>query len=149
VFEVEWRLVVADSEPLGLVEFLTDLRQDLARAQAAAQAEAAAASAGGAVLWLGVEEVTVSLDVAHERTLSGETSGKVGGKFWVFASAEASVTAGGESKRSATQTLTLTLKPRVETTVTDAQGRSVTTTRGVDVEGGLKAGEQLPPPLKP
>src|SRR4051812_21300076 len=98
---------MADSEPLGLVEFLADLRQDLARAQAAAQGEAAGAGAEG-VLWLGVEEVTVSLEVAHERTLSGEASGKVGAKFWVFASAEGAVKAGGQSKRSGTQTLTLT-----------------------------------------
>jgi Trypsin-co-occurring domain 2 len=140
-------LVVADSEPLGLVEFLADLRHDLSRAQqqAAAQAQAAA-TAGNEALWLGVEEVTVTLEVAHERTVSGETSGKVGGKFWVFASAEASVTAGGESKRSGTQTLTLTLKPRLEMTVTDAQGRSETASRGVDVEGQLVGGEQ-PPPL--
>jgi hypothetical protein len=141
---------VADSEPLGLVEFLADLRQDLSRAQqqAVAQAEAATA-ARNEVLWLGVDEVTVTLEVAHERTFSGEASAKVGGKFWVFASAEASVTTGGELKRSGTQTLTLTLKPRLETTVTDAQGRSETTTRGVDVEGQLAGDEQPPPPPRP
>lgn len=140
---------MAGSGGLGLVEFLADLRQDLglAQAQAAAQAREAAA-AGRDPLWLGVEEVTVSLEVVHERTLSGETSGKVGGKFWV-ASAEAAVTAGGASRRSGTQTLVLTLKPRLETTVTDAQGRSIRTSRGVDVEGGLAAGEQLPPPREP
>lgn len=141
---------MADSKPLELVEFLADLRQDLSRAQAQAAALAqAAAAAGNEVLWLGVEEVTVTLEVAHERTVSGETSGKVGGKFWVFASVEASVTAGGESKRSGTQTLTLTLKPRLETTVTDAQGRSETTSRGVDVEGQLAAGEQPAPQPRP
>jgi hypothetical protein len=116
---------------VGLVEFLADLRHDLARAQeqAAAAAELAPTSGGGR-LWLGVDEVTVTLDVAHERTLSGETSGK----------------ASGATKRVGTQTLTLTLKPRVDTTVTDAQGRSVTTTHGVDVSGQLAAGEQPPPP---
>jgi hypothetical protein len=142
-------LVVTVSEPLGLVEFLADLRQDLALAQEQAATRALAATAAGREsLWLGLEEVTVSLEVTHERKLSGSTSGKIGGKFWVFASAEASVTAGGESKRSGTQTLTLTLKPRVEMTVTDAQGRSVTSSHGVDVEGLLGADEQLPPPLK-
>jgi hypothetical protein len=132
---------------VGLVEFLADLRHDLARAQeqAAAAAELAPTSGGGR-LWLGVDEVTVTLDVAHERTLSGETSGKASGRFLVFASAEASVKAGGATKRVGTQTLTLTLKPRVDTTVTDAQGRSVTTTHGVDVSGQLAAGEQPPPP---
>lgn len=72
----------------------------------------------------------------------GETSGKVGGRFWVFASAEASVTAGGESKGSGTQTLTL--KPRLDMTVTDAQGRSATTGRGVDAEGQLPRASSHP-----
>jgi hypothetical protein len=138
---------VTDSEPLELVEFLADLRQDLSQAQqqAASQAQKALA-AGNEVLWMGVEEVTVTLEVAHERAVAGETSGKVGAKFWVFASAEASITAGGESKRSGTQTLTLTLKPRLETTVTNAQGRSETTSRGIDVDGHLAADEQAAPP---
>jgi hypothetical protein len=135
---------VADFERLGLVQFLADLRNDLAEAQT--QAQAASAVAGGREsLWLGLEEVTVSLEVVHERTVSGEASGKVGGKFWVFGLAEASAKAGGGSKLSGTQTLTLNLKPRLESTVTDVQGRSVATSRGVDVESRLAAGEQLPP----
>jgi hypothetical protein len=79
--------------------------------------------------------------------VSGATWGKVGAKFWVFASAEASVTAGGEPKRSGTQTLTL--KPRLETTVTNAQRRSDTTTRGIVVDGQLAADEQPAPPPRP
>jgi hypothetical protein len=70
-------------------------------------------------------------------------------RFGVFGSAEASVAAGGEAGRSGKQMLTLTLKPRMEMTVTDAQGRSVTTSRGVDVEGRLAAGEQVPPVPRP
>jgi hypothetical protein len=133
---------------LGLVEFLADLRSDLQQAQTQARTQAQSqpqAGSGDGVLWLGLEEVTVTVEVVHERTLSGETAGKVSGKFWVFASAEASVKAGGATKRAGTQTLTLTLKPRVDTTVTDAQGRTVTTSRGVDVGGQLATGEQLPP----
>jgi len=136
------------AEELGLVEFLADLRSDLQQAQTQARTQAATqtqAGGGDGVLWLGLEEVTVTVEVVHERTASGETAGKVSGKFWVFASAEASVKTGGATKRVGTQTLTLTLKPRVDTTVTDAQGQVMTTTRGVDVGGQLATGEQLPP----
>src|SRR5664279_1352684 len=137
-YRIEGRLVVA--EGLGLVEFLADLRSDLQQAQTQARTQAESqthAGGGDGVLWLGLEEVTVTVEVVHERTVSGESSGKVGGKFLVFASAEASVKAGGATKRVGTQTLTLTLKPRVDTTVTDGQGRAVTTSRGVDVGGRL------------
>src|SRR5664279_369612 len=123
------------AEGLGLVEFLADLRSDLQQAQTQARTQAATQTQAGGrdgVLWLGLEEVTVTVEVVHERTVSGETAGKVSGKFWVFASAEASGKAGGAIKRAGTQTLTLTLKPRVDTTVTDAQGRAVTTSQGVD-----------------
>lgn len=137
------------AEGLGLVEFLADLRSDLQQAQTQARTQAESQTQtgdGGGVLWLGLEEVTVTVEVVHEQTVSGETAGKVGGKFWVFASAEASVKAGGGTKRSGTQTLTLTLKPRVDTTMTDAQGQAATMSRGVDVDGQLATGEQLPPP---
>jgi len=129
-----------DASPagLGLVEFLADLRGDLEAARAQA------IKAGGE-LRLGVDEVTVTLEVAHERTTSGELAGKVTGKFWVFGSAEASGRAGREATRSGTQTLTLTLKPRVETTSLDQQGRTVTAQAGLDVHGAVGPGEQLAP----
>jgi hypothetical protein len=139
---------VVECERLGLVEFLADLRSDLAAAQAQALVRAEEArTAGDPVLWLGIGQVTVEVEVAHERAVSGETSGKVGGKFWVFASAEASVTAGGEWKRGNTQRLTLTLTPRVETTAVDPQtGQRTIATWGVDVQDKLAPDEQLPPP---
>jgi hypothetical protein len=127
---------------LGLVEFLADLRSDLEAARDAAAAQ-------GGDLRLGVEEVTVTLEVAHERTTSGELGGKVTGKFWVFGSAEAAGKAGREARRSGTQTLTLTLKPRVETTTVDEQGRTTTVQAGLDVHGRVGAGEQQPPPPSP
>lgn len=139
------------AEELGLAEFLADLRSDLQQAVIDARMQAAAQMEAGWdwVLWFGLEEVTVTLEVAHERTHSGEASGKVGGKFWVFASAEASAKVGTESKRSGTQTLSLTLKPRLKTKAVDEHGQTVINTTGVDVEGDVTEGEQLPPPPVP
>lgn len=122
---------------LGLVEFLSDLRAELEEAQR----RVPPASAAG-VLRLGVDEVTVTLEVAHISTTSGEVSGKVQGKFWVFGSAEASAKGGHERQRSGTQTLTLTLKPRLDTTSVDERGQSRTTSTGLDVEDSRKVGEQ-------
>ena len=123
---------------IGLVEFLSDLRMELARAQ-----EQGMSDEGG--LRLGVEELTVTLEVVHERTLSADVAGKVSGRFWVFGSAEASGSAGRQATQSGTQTLTLTLRPRIESTVTDAQGETTTTILGLDVEGTVGSGEQAPP----
>lgn len=127
---------------LGLVEFLTDLRADLEAAQVAALRQ-------GGDLRLGVEQVTVSLEVVHERTTSGELAGKITGKFWVFGSAEAAGKAGHEVTRAGTQSLTLTLRPRVETAAIDDQGRSVTRHVGLDVHGAVGNDEQQPPPPAP
>ncbi|MEV5966133.1 trypco2 family protein [Kribbella sp. NPDC051952] len=101
-----------DETGLGLVEFLGDLRADLQEAQARALAASPPGTADA--LRLTVDEITVTLEVAHERTLTGEASGKVTGKFWVFGSAEAGATAGVQRGRTGTQTLTLTLKPQLE-----------------------------------
>jgi len=136
------RVVNGSGTGLGLVEFLSDLRGDL-------EAARVAALAGGGDLKLGLEEVTVTLEVAHERTTSGEAAGKVSGKFWVFGSAEASVKAAREARRTGTQTLTLTLKPLVENTTVDEQGGTTTTRTGLDVHDKVQPREQQPPPPAP
>jgi hypothetical protein len=133
---------------LGLVEFLGDLREDLRRAQEQALQDAGGKSGDSdrSRLWLGVEQITVTVEVAHGRTVSGELGGKVKGKFLVFGSAEASGKAGAGASRSGTQTLTLTLRPRVETTWIDDQGGQWTTSSGLDVHGKVGEAEQQPPP---
>ena len=130
-----------DSEDrIGLAEFLTDLRAELSEAQS---------RAAGDSLKLGVEEISLTLDVAYTLIKGGEASAGVKAKFWVFASAGAGVTASLSSERARTQQLTLTLKPRVEQVVIDQQGQQMTVTRGVDVEGSLAAGEEQPTPPSP
>ena len=120
---------------IGLAEFLTDLRAELSEAQS---------RAAGDALKLGVDEISLTLDVAFTLTKGGEASAGVKAKFWVFASAEASAKGSLSSERARTQQLTLTLKPRVEQVVVDQQGQQTTITRGVDVEGSLAAGEERP-----
>jgi hypothetical protein len=127
---------------IGLAEFLTDLRAELSEAQS---------RAAGDSLKLGVEEISLTLEVAYTLTKGGEASAGAKVKFWVFASAEAGVKGSLSSERVNTQQLMLTLKPRVEQVVIDQQGRQTTVTRGVDVEGTLAAGEEqptLPPPAR-
>ena len=53
-------------------------------------------SATGDPLKLGVEEVTVDLDIAVTVAKKGEVSAKAKAKFWVFASVEGSVVRGHE-----------------------------------------------------
>jgi len=125
---------------LGLVDFLADLREELGAAQQRALDT-------GGDLRLGVEEVTVTLEVAHVKTLSGEVSTKAKAKFWVFASAEAGGKGALKRQRTGTQTLTLTLRPRLEYESTDEQGRRTTTSRGLDVTDSLGAHEEKPPQL--
>ena len=126
---------------IGLAAFLTDLREELSAAQS---------SAAGDPLKLGVEEISLTLEVAYTLTRGGEASAGVKVKFWVLASAEAGIKGSVSSERARTQQLTLTLKPRVEEIVVDEQGRQTKITRGVDVEGSLVAGEQRPPiPVSP
>jgi len=126
---------MAEQDRIGLVEFLTDLRAELSEAQS---------RAAGDSLKLGVEEVSLTLDVACTLTNGGEASAGVKAKFWVFASADAGVKGSLSSERARTQQLTLTLKPRVEQVVVDQQGQQTTVSRGVDVEGTLAAGEEKP-----
>ncbi len=120
---------------IGLAEFLTDLRAELSEAQSRAANDS---------LKLAVEEISLTVEVAYTLTKEGEASAGVKAKFWVLASAEAGLKGKLSSERARTQQLTLTLKPRVEQVVIDKQGQQTTVTRGVDVEGGLVAGEEQP-----
>lgn len=111
---------------IGLADFLADLRAELNEAIDRAEGE---------TLRLGIEELTVSLDVGV--TVSGQAGTTVGAKakFWVFASAEASVQGQVSRERVTTQHLTLKLKPRIE------DGGM---TRTPDVSGGFAAAEEQP-----
>lgn len=120
---------------IGLADFLTDLRVELSKAQNRAVQDS---------LKLGVEEISLTLEVAYTVTKGAEASARVRAKFWVLASAEADAKTSMSSERARTQQLTLTLKPRLEHTVIDQQGRQMTMTRGVDVEGAFAEGEEEP-----
>jgi Trypsin-co-occurring domain 2 len=120
---------------LGLADFLSDLRAELAEASRRAEHEP---------LRLGLEEVTVALDVAVTLAKRGEASAKASAKFWVFASAEAGATGERSSQQVTTQHLTLTLKPRTEEVIIDDTGKARVLRRGVDVTGAFEAGEERP-----
>jgi hypothetical protein len=120
---------------VGLADFLSDLRAELAVAQQRAE---------GSSLKLGVEEVSVALEVAVTTARKGGGSGRVSAKFWVM-NAEVGGTGELSSQRVRTQKLTLTLKPRVELVAYDAQGQvQGVTVRGVDVAGEVAEGEENP-----
>lgn len=120
---------------LGLADFLSDLRAELAEASKRAETGS---------LKLGMEEVTVELDVAFTITKKGEASAKARAKFWVFASVEGGVQGELSSQRMTTQHLTLTLKPRTEEVIIDEHGRERVIRRGVDVMGAIGAREESP-----
>jgi hypothetical protein len=120
---------------LGLADFLSDLRAELAEASKRAEGDS---------LKLGVEEVTVSLDVAVTIAKKGGVSAKASAKFWVFASAEGSVQGELSSQRVSTQHLTLTLKPRTEEVVTNQEGKPQTIRHDLDVTGPIAKGEEWP-----
>jgi Trypsin-co-occurring domain 2 len=130
---------MSESEPfdgaMGLADFLSDLRAELAEASKRAEHQS---------LKLGVEEVTVELDVAVTIAKRGEASAKASAKFWVFASAEAGVTGERSSQQVTTQHLTLTLKPRTEEVIIDDTGMARVIRRGVDVTGAIAAHEERP-----
>ena len=126
---------MAEEDRIGLADFLTDLRAELSEAQS---------RAAGDPLKLGVEEISLTLEVAYTLTKRGEASAEVQAKFWVFASAKAGLKGNLSSERVGTQQLTLTLRPRVEQVVRDRQGQQTTVTRELEVEGGLAPGEEDP-----
>jgi hypothetical protein len=120
---------------LGLADFLSDLRAELDEAERRAQ---------GQTLRLGLEEVTLSLDVGVTVTTTGETSAKASAKFWVFASAEGSVKGVRASERLTTQHLTLTLKPYIEEIIRDENGHETVVKRTPNVSGQGVRDENLP-----
>lgn len=134
----------ADPKRIGLVEYLADLRADLslAREQARDDAmEAVPEGQSGEVVWLGVEDVTVELQVVHEHSLNASLQSKIKGKFWVFAEAEVAAQASAAAKSIKTQTLTVVLRPRVET-IDGESGRR--TSGSVDVDDVVDDDEALP-----
>lgn len=76
---------------LGLADFLSELRAELAVAQKRAE---------GSSLRLGVDEVTVELDVVVTTLRSGEGSGKLSAKFWVLNAEVGGKAGGGGGPRS-------------------------------------------------
>jgi hypothetical protein len=118
---------------LALSDFLADLREELSEAQSRTT---------GSALKLGVEEITLTLDVAYTLTKTAEASAKVKAKFFVMLSAALGATGSVSSDLSRTHQLTLVLKPRLEQTMKDEEGRVARITRGVDVQGALEAGEE-------
>jgi YD repeat-containing protein len=140
VSEVEESEAGRPAGALGLADFLADLRAELADAQPRAEDSS---------LKLGVEEVTVALEVAVTTARKGGASGKLSAKFWVL-NTEAGGTGERSSQRVGSQQLTLTLKPRVEQVTYDAQGRmQQVTTRSVDVSGTFATGEANPSLSRP
>lgn len=121
---------------IGLAEYLTSLRAELSEAQS---------RASGDPLKLGVEQITVALDIAYTLTKSGEASGTLKAKFWVLELGEAGAKGSLLSSNTRTQRLTVTLKPRVEEVFIDREGRRTTITRNVDVTGKLDQDEESPP----
>lgn len=113
-------------DAIGLADFLTDLRAELRDAMTRAD---------GDPLKLGIEELTVALDVGVTIAGKAGASASAKAKFWVFASAEATLQGEVSRQKVTTQHLTLKLKPRME---------DGGTSRGVDVDGGFAEGEQRP-----
>jgi Trypsin-co-occurring domain 2 len=127
---------VADFDgKLGLADFLSDLRAEL---------DEAVKRAEGEPLKLELEQVTVSVDVAFTVAKKGEGSVAATAKFWVFASADASVKGELSAERVDTQHLTLTLKPRIEQTWVDETGTVRRSTRPADVSGKVESREENP-----
>jgi hypothetical protein len=140
VLDLELEIVVTEpvefNGPLGLADFLSDLRSELAEASKRAEGDS---------LRLGVVEVTVSLDVAVTVAKKKEGSAGAKAKFWVFASVEGGAKAELSSQRASIQHLTLTLKPRIDKIKIDEKtGQVHLATRDLDVSGGLDQGEESP-----
>src|SRR4051794_11221622 len=130
---------------MSLVSFLADLRSDLALARERAVADAMnRVTVGQSALWFEVDEVTLTLEVAHTGMVSGKATAETVAKFWVFTSAKAGGEIAGERSRTGTQTLTLTLKPRLDEVVKNPDGTTTIKHTGVFITGQLEEGEQDP-----
>jgi hypothetical protein len=125
------------SPPVGLADFLADLRDELLDAQQRA------ATRGGD-LKLEVDEVNITLEVVHTRTVAAAVNAKAKAKFLVFTSAEV----GGEGSygkdRTRTQTLNVTLKPRLDVVEIDHDGKARRTSHTLDVDAVLEPDEEDP-----
>lgn len=127
-------------EPAGvrLADFLADLRAELALAQERATGP----------LKLGVEEITLTVDVTYAAESSQRAGAGVKATFWAVLSGEVSVQADRSASQSRTHTLTLTLRPRMEEEVLGADGQHSTIMSEVNVTGELVDDEENPP-LRP
>lgn len=121
---------------LGLADFLSELRAELAEAQR---------RSSGDPLKLALGPVELSLEVAYTLEKSGEADAKVKAKFWVLEFGEAGASGSVRSERMRTQHLKLVLTPRVEEKTVDASGAVTTVSRGVDVHGQIEAQEERAP----
>lgn len=123
-------------ERLGLAEFLTALRGELAESQKRAEDDP---------LKLAVGTVELSLDVAYTLEGSGSAEAKLKPKFWVIDFGEVGVSSSVRSERMRTQHLKMVLTPRVE---------SAAGARSLDVGGKVEPREDLgeqytePPPVE-
>jgi hypothetical protein len=127
--------VPEETDGVRLADFLAGLRAELALAQERATGP----------LKLGVEEITLTVDVKYGTESSQRAGASVKATFWAVLSGEASVQADRSASRSRTHTLTLTLKPRMEEETLGADGQRRTIKSGVDIEGRLDADEENPP----
>ena len=122
-------------DKIALADFLADLRTELSEAQARASDDP---------LKLGIEEITLALDIAYKLKKAGEASAKAKVSFFVWLSGEAAAKGSLSSENSRTQRLTLKLKPRLEQVLIDGRGKSSTMQRGVDISGELDENEEGP-----
>jgi hypothetical protein len=122
-------------DEIALADFLEDLRAELGEAQGRASKHP---------LKLGVEEITLALDVAYKLKKTGEASAKAKVSFFVWLSGEAGAKGSLSSENSRTHRLTLKLKPRIEQILFDEHGKRTPIPRGVDVGGDLAKDEERP-----
>ena len=119
---------------LRLADFLGDLRDELDEARLRAERRS---------LQLEVTEITVSLDVQVTMERRREASAGLRAQFWVLAG-NAGVKGSASAERANSQHLTLTLRPRVDEVIIDADGHSRVASRGLDVVGSFTPNEELP-----
>ncbi len=120
---------------VGLADFLTALRAELADAQRRAEADT------DDPLRLRVGPIEVSLEVAFTVEKAGEAGAGLRAKFWVLEFGEASLKGSLSTRNMSTQKVTLTLTPRLERTVVDEQGQAHAISSEVDVSGLVAAAE--------